>query len=99
MTQASETTDLPVREPGRAVIIAAIHAYAEWLAGHPEVPAPHTVQGTAAIDPERLTRFADANGFRWHAGSPVALLTIVAYEAQGVMIEHGVVAAGAGGDL
>lgn len=74
------------------MIIAAIHAYAEWLADHPEVPAPHTVQGTAGIDPERLERFADANGFRRHTDSAVALLTIVAYEAQGVMIEHGVVA-------
>jgi hypothetical protein len=92
MTQASETTDLPVREPGRAVIIAAIHAYAEWLVDHPEVPAPHSIHATASIDPARLERFAEANDFRRRPDSPVALITVAAYEPHGVLIQHGVVA-------
>lgn len=92
MTQPA-ATDLPVREPGRAVVIAAIHAYAEWLAEHPEVPHPETVYGTAGIDPERLDRFAVDNDFQpVTPGSQVAAMTVVAYEAQGVHIGHFVVA-------
>lgn len=33
------------RDPGRARAIAAIHAFAEWLAQHPDVPIPDTLQG------------------------------------------------------
>lgn len=39
------------RDPGRARSIAAIHAYAEWLAQHPQVPIPDRLQGNCHSRP------------------------------------------------
>jgi hypothetical protein len=41
----TETTALEKRTPNRALVIAAIHAYAEWLTEHPEIPAPTHLSG------------------------------------------------------
>lgn len=92
MTKAEATTGLPVREPGRAVVIAAIHAYADWLADHPEVPQPHSVMGTASIGVDRVERFAADNDFKLWTDRGGARMVIVAYEAQSVHIVHDVVA-------
>jgi hypothetical protein len=45
MTSA-EKRELPNARPGRAAVIAAIHALAEWLAEHPEVPSPQAIELT-----------------------------------------------------
>jgi hypothetical protein len=43
---------LPVRVPGRAQKIAAIHALADWFAAHPDVPMPVAVQAVYYITPQ-----------------------------------------------
>jgi hypothetical protein len=45
MTSA-QNPELPNARPGRAAVIAAIHAFAEWLGEHPEVPAPTYLTAT-----------------------------------------------------
>jgi hypothetical protein len=49
MTSAQHK-ELPAARPGRAAVIAAIHAMAEWLADHPEVPAPQSISLTHSTD-------------------------------------------------
>jgi hypothetical protein len=44
---STRRSPMPVREPGRAQIIAAIHAYADFLADHPDVPAPQYLTANA----------------------------------------------------
>lgn len=39
------------RDPGRARGIAAIHAFAEWLAQHPDVPMPTDIKAVCHPDP------------------------------------------------
>jgi hypothetical protein len=34
------------RDPHRAQVVAAIHAYAEWLAQNPDVPLPDSLEAT-----------------------------------------------------
>lgn len=41
------TGPMPFREPGRAQKVAAIHAYADFLAEHPDVPAPQYITAHA----------------------------------------------------
>ena len=41
---AIQTPVLPVRDPGRALKIAALHALAEWFAEHPDVAMPTQIQ-------------------------------------------------------
>jgi hypothetical protein len=43
---------LPVRTPGRAQKIAAIHALAEWFASHPDVPMPNALLATYYVTPD-----------------------------------------------
>lgn len=36
---------LTQRTPGRAMAIAAVRSYADWLEAHPDVPAPEKIEG------------------------------------------------------
>jgi hypothetical protein len=44
------TTPMTNEPHGRAMRIAAIHAFADWLADHPNVPIPTSVIGTFHVD-------------------------------------------------
>jgi len=49
MTDTETTAAPPVlaqRHPGRALVIAAIHSYAQWLADNPDVPVPTQLSGS-----------------------------------------------------
>ncbi len=43
---------LPRREVGRAAVVASIHAYADWLAAHPDVPTPGLIIAAGAHQPD-----------------------------------------------
>jgi hypothetical protein len=43
---------LEQRQPGRAQVIAAIHAYADFLADHPDLPIPHKLEATHYLSSE-----------------------------------------------
>lgn len=62
MTQASNTTELPGRQPGRAARIAALFMLAQWFVEHPEIPMPTSVIATwitdAQDEPDQATRYA-----------------------------------------
>ena len=95
------TEDSAARVPGRALAIAAIHAYAEWLAEHPEVPIPGTLAASHHVDfslpvSERaavVERFAAAHEIEvWRRGKTVgARLTVMSSEYP-VEIDHSVLA-------
>lgn len=65
------------RDPGRARAIAAIHAFAEWLAQHPDVPIPDALQGNChtrphvevqnMIDAHGATEYVQPDGLTWSA--------------------------------
>jgi hypothetical protein len=82
--------------PERARIIATIHAYAEWLAEHPEVPAPHNIvahhhvtAGTLSERIDAVERFAAANEIEpWRSGSTVGCRLTVMSAAYPVEVEH-----------
>jgi hypothetical protein len=102
MTEPNMTAppaELPGAKPGRAAKIAAIHALADWLAEHPEIPAPDTVhcyshadrRGTEIDDLADLRKWADANGFAEpYRGTTTAgtSLTVAAAAAHGVFISY-----------
>lgn len=54
-------------QPGRGAIIAAIHAFADWLAEHPETPAPTSLRASAILFsdqiPDEATRIGDVVEF------------------------------------
>lgn len=62
MTQASTTTELPGRQPGRAARIAALFMLAQWFVEHPEIPMPTSIIATWVTDaqdePDQATRYA-----------------------------------------
>jgi hypothetical protein len=74
----------------RARAIAAIHAFADYLSEHPEVPYPESVTASAPFDggtPE-LATWAEANGFTmgtYH--EHLARQTVVARETAGVQVD------------
>lgn len=80
MTQATE--QLTEREPGRALVIAAIHAYAEWLAAHPDVPVPVQLEGTVhrlddpAAEVAAVKNLADVHGATKHTSGNTGWATV-----------------------
>jgi hypothetical protein len=90
--------ELEQRIPGRAQIIAAVHAYADFLAEHPEIPAPSTVTGTFHQHEPRedagrvayVERYADAQEIELDRGdtSMWARLPIAVKVLHGVEITH-----------
>jgi hypothetical protein len=75
----------------RARVIAAIHAYADWLAEHPEIPVPHSVNATAYFDggPTALAAWSAANDFTVYPKMPnISTLTVIDYDAHTVRIAH-----------
>lgn len=49
MTQPSSDAKSPasIEAERRLQVIAALHAYADWLAANPDVPAPNSIDGNA----------------------------------------------------
>jgi hypothetical protein len=43
-TAVTQSKDLPVRVPGRAARIAALHMAADWFAAHPDAAMPQSVE-------------------------------------------------------
>jgi hypothetical protein len=66
-------SELAVRESGRAKIIAAIHAYADFLAAHPSIPAPQYLDGRSHVrredEPDVLMRVAMVEAFAEREGA------------------------------
>lgn len=94
---AGDESPLPTRTPGRAQIIAAIHAYADWLAEHPEIPAPrrinashHVHDGSLSERIDHVDRFAYAQEVeaRRTENTVFALLPVMDSAAHGVDIWH-----------
>lgn len=94
---AGDESPLPTRTPGRAQIIAAIHAYADWLAEHPEIPAPEMIHASHHVHdgslPERIDqvdRFAYAQEVeaRRLENTVYATLPVMDKGAHGVAIWH-----------
>ena len=84
----------------RARTIAAIHAYADWLAAHPEVPAPDQLEGTvfqhgverqASI--ETVRAFMRGNGATPHTSGETGWAVLVLPDMP-IKVQHTVFTAG-----
>jgi len=98
---ADTATEVDQSAGDRARGIAAIHAYAQWLADNPDVPMPTHVTGSSHPDNVRsgyaeraaLVRvFAAAYDGSKQRGGRSAWSTVVVKRAPGIMIDHTVFA-------
>ena len=90
----------PDATPGRAAVIAAVHAFADFLAEHPEMPAPTMISALRFIHPHdeadestrvsAVTRWAKANDAKIGETSAAvtASLTIADWHLHGVRIDY-----------
>jgi len=103
-TDCPDPDDTTLHTTPRARTIAAIHAYADWLAEHPEIPAPncvtafhHTVYTDVPDGREVARRFAAGNDVELidHSsqGRPTLHATVIVMDraAHGLYIEHNVI--------
>lgn len=81
-------------QPPRALTIAAIHAYAEWLAANPDVPVPDGIDGHCyqhGVAPEASVAAAaavsDAHNGKRHVNGSSKWITVDVM-AQPVKIQH-----------
>lgn len=92
--------DLPVRAPGRAQAIAAIHAYADWLTANPSVPVPDAIDSNSyfreAHEPDPLMREAYVKAWAAEHGAELthggvaifATVRVADVPTHGVEINH-----------
>jgi hypothetical protein len=80
----------------RARAIAAIHAYANWLAAHPEVPLPTDLTGSQHIHGDDDERRAKVRGYAARVGCELveyqghlyAKQVLATMECNGIDIKH-----------
>lgn len=95
-----EEEPLPARVPGRAQVIAAIHAYADWLTANPAIPVPDSIDANCyhreSHEPDPRMREAYVRAWAAQHGA-VALdghlsiwaeLPIATEAEQGIRINH-----------
>lgn len=74
---------MPFREPGRAQKVAAIHAYADFLAEHPDVPAPQYITAHAHYrredEPDTKMRIALVKNWADRQGIDMEILPTCVY--------------------
>lgn len=59
------TSPADTRRVPRSQVIAAIHSFADYLAEHPELPAPHTFTAHATLTDVRDGETANEAATRW----------------------------------